>query len=81
MVTEQALIGWLCMYVIQEGELNIPAEVAAGIEAKKWVLVQDEDWDGTHQSVALSDAGKHVFDLNAADWGIDPLDFVLVEEE
>lgn len=65
---ETRLIGWLCFYRMQmceeEISVSMPTVVRDAFLERGWI----DDGDN------LTDAGLNVTDLNAAEWGIDPLE-------
>lgn len=76
MIAEDKLIGWLCMIrlALSAGQCPfVPTEVQAALVKRGWLEVSPEvDWDDRHDAT-VTDAGCLVADLNAPEWGIDPV--------
>jgi len=72
-ITEERLIGWLCMIDNQWSHdipCFIPSEIGHALCAKGWIDVDAEpDWDGQRASRMLP-AGAAIVDLNGAEWGM-----------
>jgi len=67
-VDENVLTAWLCVYRLQmddgdEITFSMPTRVRSELEARGWIDADDE----------ITERGLMVSDLNAAEWGIDPL--------
>ncbi len=78
MISEDRLIGWLCILRHQfNGQhtetLSMPATVSAELHKRGWIEMENGlNWQGTHDTL-FTDEGRRVSDLNAAEWGIDAL--------
>lgn len=77
-MTDTALIGWLCFMEHQARSGNddtrygIPQTVSEALLARGWIQSDPEDWRGVHPT-ELTELGQTVFDLNAAEWGLEVL--------
>lgn len=76
-MTEDHLIGWLCIMRHNlsnqgEGAFYIPGEVKRAMERRAWVEVGEPDEDG-RRSLHVTEAGTLVSDLAAPEWGINPV--------
>lgn len=77
-ISDDKLIGWLCILRNQfDGDttetLLVPDTVSAELAKRGWIDMDgDLNWQGTHDTL-FTDEGRRVSDLNAAEWGIDPL--------
>jgi len=82
MISEEHLIGWLCMTRFNWASghtIDAPAEVDAEMVRLGWMTIEPEaDWDGNHFA-NLTDKGRAVCDLYAAEWGIESLE--MAEDE
>lgn len=78
MITEDKLIGWLCILRNQfDGDttetLMVPDAISAELARRGWITMESVlNWQGTHDTL-FTDEGRRVSDLNAAEWGIDAL--------
>lgn len=76
MTHEEMLIGWMVFvdYQFRQGKsVSIPSDVIDELRKKGWVEEPEEDnWEGCAPMQVLP-AGLAVADLNAAEWGIDPI--------
>lgn len=77
---EEKLVGWLCFWRLQHGSRNdgiccIPGHVWRAWEQRGWITldVQNPDEYG-YLPANITERGKMVTDLNAADWGIESLE-------
>ena len=74
MISEDHLIGWLCMTRFNfsaEHTISAPDGVDAELVRRGWMTIAAEpDWDGD-RFADLTDKGRAVSDLWAAEWGID----------
>lgn len=81
MLTEQALIGWLVTsywmthnWDEDEGVRGwIPQHVVERLIEKGWL---QPDPDGEGRCAVVTDKGLAIYQLNAAEYGLDPMQFV-----
>lgn len=75
MLSEEKLIGWLCIMRLNldTRPFDIPNFVRDSLIAKGWITVDTEaDEDGLFL-LRVTAAGLKITDLQAAEWGINPL--------
>lgn len=76
MIPEHVLIGWLCFLVNNYDEdltVALPFAVRDALKDRGWFAQDAElDWKGQRPGW-ITPAGRAVFDLNGADWGIDTI--------
>lgn len=75
-VSENNLIGWLCMIrhaMSNDEACFVPTSVLRQLAERGWLETDPErDWDGKHHA-HVTDAGCAVSDLNGPEWGIEPV--------
>lgn len=74
MVTEDRLIGWMIAelynYAHDAEGFNMPKEVSNELVRRGWVKCHDTASYTDAYSHELTEKGRMVLDLNAADWGV-----------
>lgn len=80
MLDESKLIGWLCFIRLQVDSCDedpgfvLPDEVVTKFVTLGWMTYaecDDPECDRSHSEI--TDMGNMVYDLNAPEWGIDPI--------
>lgn len=79
MLSDSALIGWLCIFDLQtetEGDaLFVPNAVREEWHRRGWAKWSDDgepDWKG-HRTLTITDAGRVLVDLEGPAWGINTI--------
>lgn len=76
-MSEDHLIGWLCMWRLQHGSANdgridMPGAVTDALVARGWVAMGgDPEWDG--QPCSITEAGITITELHGPEWGINTI--------
>lgn len=76
MITEDRLIGWLCIARHQwsnGAECILPAGVLHTLVERGWLRHCDGSDGCTNWNAHMTDQGYAITDLDAADWGINSL--------